>query len=344
VGHPARTAFIFLAFTFAAIGVGAFFARRTFCRYLCPIGGIIGLYSMFAPVELRAKSIGLCEQDPTKACYVGNEMGKGCPMFEFPQRMEANTYCIYCGDCLNTCFQENIGMRFRPFGKDLWASGQRAFDESFLAVAMVAVSGLAAGHMLAVWHGWMHTVASYIPFAAFGITHHLTIEKLTYTLVFILASLAIPLLVYLAGYSAWHLTGKPADTSPWKLFVRFGYVFIPLGIAMHLAHNLQHFFVEGPLVWPVLLKTLNHFTPWHFGVPNWAVSPWLEPPVLYWLQMLILLVALMFSLYAAYRLTMSQWGAAAILSLRGPWPYLVLILAFALTDAYLLNLPMGTRH
>ena len=60
--------------------------------------------------------------------------------------------------------------------------------------------------------------------------------------------------------------------------------------------------------------------------------------------MLILLVSLLFSIYPAYRLTMSQWGAAAVLSLRGPWPYLVLILVFALSNAYLLNLPMGARH
>ena len=344
VGSPGRTAMIFLIFGVLAVAVGAFFARRTFCRYICPIGGIIGLYSMFAPVELRARSLALCQHDTTKACYVGNDAGKGCPMFEFPQRMDANTYCIYCGDCLNTCFEENISMQFRSFGKDLWTASRRTFDESFLAVAMIAVSGTAAGHMVTAWHGWMHAIADYLPFGVLGITDHVTIEKLTYTLVFWFTALLLPLLVYLAGLSTWYLLGKPDKTSPGALFVQFGYAFIPLGLAMHLAHNMQHFFGEGPLVIPVLLKTLNQFTPWYFGTPDWSPSPWLEPPVLYWLQMLILLVALLYGIYTAYRLSVGRWGPAAVLSARGPWPYLILMLAIALTNAYLLNLPMGARH
>ena len=32
------------------------------------------------------------------------------------------------------------------------------------------------------------------------------------------------------------------------------------------------------------------------------------------------------------------------LALRGPWPYLILMLLIALADAYLLNLPMEARH
>jgi len=344
VASPGRTAMIFLIFGGLAVAVGAFFARRTFCRYICPIGGIIGLYSMFAPVELRARSLALCQHDTTKACYVGNDAGKGCPMFEFPQRMDANTYCIYCGDCLNTCFEENISMQFRSFGKDLWTTSRRSFDEAFLAVAMVAVSGTAAGHMVTAWHDWMDSVATYLPFSLLGISDHLTIEKLTYSVVFWVTALLLPVLVYVAGLSTWYLLGKPDKTSPGTLFVQFGYAFIPLGLAMHLAHNMQHFFGEGPLVIPVLLKTLNQFTPWYFGTPDWSPSPWLEAPVLYWLQMLILLVALLYAIYTAYRLAVGRWGPNVVLSARGPWPYLILMLAIALTNAYLLNLPMGARH
>ncbi|HZD40782.1 MAG TPA: 4Fe-4S binding protein, partial [Terriglobales bacterium] len=268
VGSPARTAMIFLLFGVLAVTIGALFARRTFCRYVCPIGGVIGLYSMFAPVELRARSLSLCQADPTKACYVGSEAGKGCPMFEFPQRMDANTYCIYCGDCLNTCLQENISLKFRRFGKDLWSASRRTLDEAFLAVAMIAVSGTAAGHMVGAWHGWMDALAAYLPVDALGITSHATVEKLTYSLVFWAAAILLPLMVYLASLWTWHLLGKPEKAGPGALFIQFAYAFIPLGLAMHLAHNMQHFFREGPLVIPVLLKTLNQFTPWYFGTPN----------------------------------------------------------------------------
>ncbi|MFC1491305.1 4Fe-4S binding protein [Nitrospinota bacterium] len=343
VRSPIRTAWLFLLLGALAVAVGAHYARRTFCRYLCPIGGVIGLYSMFAPVELRVKSQVVCKEDRTKACYVGNEEGRGCPMFEFPERMDSNNFCNYCGECLKTCLQDNITLRFRAFGRDLWTAGSRTADEAFLAAAMVAVAGTAAGHMVGQWHEWMDALAAYIPFAALGVTEHLAIERTMFTLVFWFSALLLPVLVYLASRLTWRLSGRPADIPPAGLFVIFGYAFIPLGLAMHLAHNLPHFFLEGPMVVPAFQKTVSMFTPWQMGVPNWSPALWLEPPVLYWLQMLILLVSLLYSLYTAYRLSAGRWGSA-FLSLRGPWPYLVLMLLIALADAYLLNLPMGSRH
>lgn len=39
--------------------------RRAFCRYLCPVGGFIGLYSQLAPVEIRVKDTAICVRTPT---------------------------------------------------------------------------------------------------------------------------------------------------------------------------------------------------------------------------------------------------------------------------------------
>ena len=49
VRSPRVTAWIVLFFAAVAVGVGLFYERRSFCRYLCPIGGLIGIYSMTAP-------------------------------------------------------------------------------------------------------------------------------------------------------------------------------------------------------------------------------------------------------------------------------------------------------
>ena len=341
VRSPYVTAWILAAFFAAAIAMGALFARRTFCRYVCPIGGVIGLYSMIAPVELRPKSLEVCRGDADKFCYTGCEQGRGCPMFEFPQKMDSNAYCFYCGECLKTCARENLALRFRAAGKDLWTMASRRLDEAFLAVAMVAVAGMAAGHMVAPWHGWMEALTSWLPWA--GLKDHALADKLTYTAVFWASAVLVPLIVYGAGSLAWRLTGRPEKTSPYRLFVRFGYAFVPLGLAMHLAHNLPHLFLEGPLAVPVFQKTVNLFTPWFIGAPDYNPSPWLELPVLQLLQTLVLLAALLYSLYAACRLSFAQWGARTF-SLRGPWPYLALILLITLANLYLLNLPMGGRH
>ena len=46
VRSPRITGWIVLFFVALAGAVGLRYERRSFCRYLCPIGGLIGLYSM----------------------------------------------------------------------------------------------------------------------------------------------------------------------------------------------------------------------------------------------------------------------------------------------------------
>ncbi|MGB8647405.1 MAG: 4Fe-4S binding protein, partial [Anaerolineae bacterium] len=52
---PLVSGLVLAAFALVALGTSLLFERRTFCRYLCPVGGFIGLYSQLAPVEIRVK-------------------------------------------------------------------------------------------------------------------------------------------------------------------------------------------------------------------------------------------------------------------------------------------------
>jgi polyferredoxin len=90
VRNPMVTGSLLLGITAAAVGIGMLFQRRTFCRYLCPIGGLIGIYAMFSAVELRSKDSEVCRNHKRKDCYLGNKRGHGCPMFETIPRMDSN--------------------------------------------------------------------------------------------------------------------------------------------------------------------------------------------------------------------------------------------------------------
>jgi polyferredoxin len=74
---PAISAAVLLLFMAVATVVALVFERRTFCRYLCPVGGFIGVYSELAPIELRVRDAGVCAAHTTKTCYTGNEAGYG---------------------------------------------------------------------------------------------------------------------------------------------------------------------------------------------------------------------------------------------------------------------------
>ena len=155
VRSPAVTAVIVLGFAVLAVAVGLFFERRSFCRHLCPIGGLIGIYSMTAPVELRAKDAAVCATDRDKACYRGSEAAGGCPMFEFPGSMDRNNYCTLCARCVSGCSHHNLVLRFRAFGQDVWASKRRLLDEAYLAVVLVGLTLLVTAQMLSAWPEWI---------------------------------------------------------------------------------------------------------------------------------------------------------------------------------------------
>src|SRR5215211_416554 len=76
---PNITGIVLAGMLFAAIALSIVFERRSFCRYLCPVGGFIGLYSQTAPIELRIKDKGVCGNCEGKSCYNGSTAGYRCP-------------------------------------------------------------------------------------------------------------------------------------------------------------------------------------------------------------------------------------------------------------------------
>src|SRR5450756_659809 len=107
---PLVSALVLLLFGIVAIATSLLYERRTFCRYICPVGGFIGLYSQLAPVEVRVKDHALCATHQDKTCYTGNEKGYGCPWLVFPAALDKNTYCGMCTECLKTCSLDNVAL------------------------------------------------------------------------------------------------------------------------------------------------------------------------------------------------------------------------------------------
>ncbi len=136
---PVVTSVVLAAMLFLAIGLSMVFERRAFCRYLCPVGGFIGLYAQTAPLELRVKNKNVCAQCVGKPCYNGSELGSGCPWDVFPGGLTKNTYCGLCMECIRTCPHDNIALNLRPFSADL-AKPSAKLDETFKAFIMLGAA------------------------------------------------------------------------------------------------------------------------------------------------------------------------------------------------------------
>lgn len=147
---PHITGIVLAVMLFAAIGLSTVFERRAFCRYLCPVGGFIGLYSQIAPIELRIKDKQVCANCEGKPCYNGSANGYGCPWDVFPGGLTKNTYCGLCMECIRTCPHDNLAVNLRPFSADLAKPSSR-MDEAFKAFIMLGSAMIYAGVLLGPW-------------------------------------------------------------------------------------------------------------------------------------------------------------------------------------------------
>lgn len=147
---PIVTAVVLAFLLFAALALSLVFERRAFCRYLCPIGGFIGIYSQTAPIELRSRDKRICATCRDKPCYNGSASGYGCPWDVFPGGLAKNTECGLCLECLRTCPYDNIGVHLRPFSVDLARPSAR-LDEAFKAFVMLGSAMIYAGIFLGPW-------------------------------------------------------------------------------------------------------------------------------------------------------------------------------------------------
>ncbi len=341
VNKPALTAYLLIGFFAVAIGMALLFKGRSFCRYVCPIGGLIGIYSMFSPIELRNKCLEICRDHKVKQCITGSGKGRPCPMFLTPITLDRNNYCNFCSECIKSCSQENIVIRFRSFAKDLWVSSKGYLDEAFFVMALVGITIIVTGEMIEPWHRWMDIVGKMLPLDTIGVVSHAAREKATFLAVFTLGSLVItPLLLVFSSLAVRRLTGPESPLSLKRTSIQFAYMFIPVGLSMHLAHNISHLFKEGPGIVPAAQRALYEYA--KVGVqPDWEVAPLMGAETIFWLQMAVLVTLDIFSLYAGYRIAVKHYGERA---LRAFIPMALLVAGFMIINAFILGQPMALRH
>ncbi len=256
--QPQVTAIILAALLFVAIGASLVFERRAFCRYLCPVGGFIGLYSQAAPLEVRVRDREICATHKTKTCYTGSEDGFGCPWGVFPGALKKNTDCGICLECLRTCPLDNIAINIRPVGTDLSQPGGRKLDEAFKAFIMLGSAIVYSALMLGPW-GQLKTAAYTIGSPPW----------LLYILVFMVFVLGLlPGLFYLATW-AGHLL-RPTRRSPLKNFTAYAYALVPLGLSAWIAFSLSFVFANASYLYSVLSDPLG----WGWDLLNTASYSW----------------------------------------------------------------------
>jgi 4Fe-4S binding domain len=297
--QPRVTALVLAGFLLVAVGTSLVFERRAFCRYLCPVGGFIGLYAQLAPVEVRVKDPALCVTHTQKTCYTGSADGYGCPWQVFPGSLVKNTYCGMCTECLRTCPHDNIALNLRAFGADLLEPAGRRLDEAFKAFVMLGSAMLYSAVMLGPW--------SALKSAAYSIG---SLGWATYAVGFLLMVFwVLPGLFGLAVLAGRALARSRADLR--QTFVAHAYALVPLGLGAWVAFSLAFVFTNLSYLWPVLSDPLN--LGWNlFGTAAVTWTPYLSAmvPVL---QVLVLAGGLAWASGVALRIARERLAPTAAL-------------------------------
>lgn len=286
--QPGVSAAVLLAFIVVAVLLSVVYDNRVFCRYICPVGGFIGLYSMMSPLELRVRDCKTCRDHTAKDCVVGNAHGYGCPWMHYPGNLARNTYCGLCFECLKTCPKDNISLRFRPVGSDLFVAKERRLDEAFKAFIMLGCALAYSAVLMGPW-GWVKRWASMdtLPHGALYIA-----GLWAFTLV------VVPGLFWVAAWIGRKISR--AVTAQQDVFISLAYTLVPLGLAAWIAFSLGFVFVNGSYALPVLSDPFG----WGWNLFGTANVPWtpFAPEALRFLQVGVLIAGLVFALNTGARI------------------------------------------
>ncbi len=320
VESPRGSGVLLMLIITGVIAAGAFFERRTWCRYLCFLGGLAGNYSRAGVLALRGTPE-KCAQCKVLACYKGGAKAPGCPMFEFPRTMDTNARCNFCGYCVKNCPNNSVTITARVPSKELWFIRKPRFEESFLAIVIMGIVFVQNVTMLELWEKAQRWLESLLGTDNYAVT---------FTVTFLIA-MAIPvMLLYL---TSWLAGLKNAESAKMN-FARFGYALIPLDFAGHMAHNLFHLLAEGKSVFYTGLAL--------FGIINQDASLALAgTETIRNLQFSLLGLGALASVYTAYRIARANWKENQATSSFIPFAILILLL-FGI-NIYLFLLPMAHR-
>ena len=321
--RPSISAGVILGMAGVALGMSLLFEKRVFCRYVCPIGGFIGLYSMTAPVELRVRDRQVCVDHRTKDCITGNERGYGCPWMVYPGKLDRNLDCGLCTECLKTCTMDNVVVNLRRPGADLGRPVRsKKVDEAFKALIMLACSIIYPAVLFGPWS----TIKEWAAFESF-------VGWALYAAGFLAATLlVVPGLFWLAAAAA--ARRSCGGLSVRQTFNEYAHALIPIGLAAWIAFSVGFALTNGSYALAAVSDPLGWG--WNlFGTREAGWTPFLSgtaPGI----QAAIILSGLVFSLRTGLRIGFRHdpSGATAVRA-TAPVAMFLLVCTMALLWLYL---------
>ena len=211
---PIRTPILLGTIIGGAVIINFIFQSEVWCRYICAMGCFSGVCSCLASVELRANNNVCSSQCKSTPCHRGNGKQEGCPMKLFPVALSSNQFCKMCGTCVHNCAYNSIHVDLRWPGAEIWENKEPNLVTS---VSIAALLGI-------LYPLFLHETSS-----LFGK------DGFYFSLLYVLSTLGAIGAFMVASLSC----GRSGFVEQLKAY---GYAYLPLAFAGHLAFLLPYLF------------------------------------------------------------------------------------------------------
>lgn len=311
------SAWLLIIITAGAVIGSLIYERRLWCRYLCPIGGMNGMFAKLSIVELRSTQQVCGSQCSTFGCFKGSaatpvnfadalptegQETEGCPLYSHPAQLQDNRDCVLCMTCLKACPNRSVQLNLRFPVADLLEQHRGFWAE--VALLLLLLGGVC-----------MHHAEKILGLVGLG-DLPIDSEHLLIALPVVILLLSIPaVLTYLT-----HVIARLFDPHLPNYLTTI-YAYLPFTLAVNLAYYIPSAVTEAGQILPVLARSLGYSG---IGLPTLTWSP----DVASFIQGVTLLFTLIFSPYFLLRITQR--------SLLSNLPHLLLLTSMTIAGFWLM--------
>ncbi|MGB7084621.1 MAG: sigma 54-interacting transcriptional regulator, partial [Phormidesmis sp.] len=290
------SAWLLIVITAGAVIGSLIYERRLWCRYLCPIGGMNGMFAKLSIIEVRSTQQVCGSQCSTFGCYKGSpatpvsfepalptegQATDGCPLYSHPAQLKDNRDCVLCMTCLKACPHRSVQVNLRFPASDLLEDHQGFWAEAALLLLLLGGVFMHHDSQILAWFGWGD-----LPVDA---------AHLWLSIPVVAALLGAPALLVCSihGLARWLDPDMPN-------YLTVIYAYLPFTLAANLAHYIPAAMTEAGQILPVIARTFGVIDP---GLPTLTWSP----EVATFLQGVTLISGLAFGVYPLLRTTHRPW-------------------------------------
>jgi polyferredoxin/CRP-like cAMP-binding protein len=290
------SAWLLLVITAGAVIGSLIYERRLWCRYLCPIGGMNGMFAKLSMVEVRSTQQVCGSQCHTFGCYKGGsatpvnfapalptegQATEGCPLYSHPAQLPDNRDCVLCMTCLKACPNRSVQVNLRFPASDLLENHRQSWAEA--ALLLLLLGGVFMHHDRQIL-GWLGLGDWPIDAA------HLLMGT-----PIVIGLLGAPALLTYGAHQVARLGDREMPG-----YLTAVYAYLPLTLAANLAHYIPAAMTEAGQILPVIARTFG------FSGQGLPILTWSQD-VAAFLQGVTLLSGVVFSVYPLLRTTHRPW-------------------------------------